>query len=294
MLTNQTLMVANECNLKCTYCWYETGADTYQNQSVTVAEYDTWLAACARRGPLHQVNLTGGEPLLRADLLDVFAVACRHARHTAVFTNGLLLTVDLAETLLAAGCEIHVSLDHASMGLGDRVRGGTAKTLAALELLGSVRAGPRVQVCMVLTSRNWNDLDAVAELAARFGFRLELIPVGVPDIHPLSLATLPPQARTELAAKLRGWRERLGRPLYYSRIAQWLTRGKLPAVSGCSFAECGVFINSAGGVQLCAARKPLLGNIKTDSPERILQQKEEEARRRRPGSCVSLGCLVVT
>ncbi|MDX3235937.1 radical SAM protein [Streptomyces sp. ME03-5709C] len=294
MLAEQTLMIANRCNLKCTYCWYETGSADYADALVTPGEYDAWLGECGRLAPVESVNFTGGEPLLREDFLDIFEVAKRHARSLAVFTNGLRLTAPIVETLAGADCEIHVSLDHVSEHIGDRVRGGTAATLRALDVLAEAGVGARAQVCVVVTSHNWRDLEAVVERVVAAGFRLELIPVAVPDVHPLSLLTLSDQERSELGELLVRRRALLGRPLYYRRLENWLATGVLKSVPTCAAADRGIFVDASGSVQVCAQRRKVsLGNIKTDAPASVMARKAEEVARKRPGSCVSLDCLVV-
>jgi MoaA/NifB/PqqE/SkfB family radical SAM enzyme len=294
VLAEQTLMIANRCNLKCTYCWYETGSADYADSVVAPGEYDSWLAKCGRLAPVEALSLTGGEPLLREDFADIFEVAARHAPNLAVFTNGLRLTEDLVRTLSAAGSEIHVSLDHVSEHIGDRVRGGTAATLRALDLLVEAGVGQKGQVCVVVTSHNWRDLKAVVGRVRTGGFRLELLPVGVPDVHPLSLMTLTDAERAELRTLIAGWGDVLGRPVYYRRLQRWLTTGILASVPTCAAVAGGVFVDVSGTVQICAQRRTVpLGNIRSDDPELILANKAKEAERVRPGSCVSLECLVV-
>jgi GTP 3',8-cyclase len=294
MLSEQTIMVANGCNLSCTYCWYEVGTADYAADTLTVEDYDRWFASCAGEEPISRVYVTGGEPLLRADIAELVGVAARHAGHVALFTNGTLLKPALAASLAASGCEVHISLDHVSGDIADRVRGGTRASLRSLEVLAEAGVSA-VQVCVVLTSRNWSDLGAIAEHVERYGFGLELLPVAVPAVHPLSLTVLAPAERTALRGVLDSLADRLPRTLYYGRLKQFVGTGVLPPVWSCHAGDSGIFINSDGDVRVCAQRSGVsLGNILSSSPGQVLAAKRDEVRRRPPGPCATLDCLVLT
>lgn len=294
MLNEQTFMIANGCNLACTYCWYETGSAAYVTESLAPAVYDDWLRRCADHGvDVKQVNITGGEPLLRSDLRELLAVAARHARNVSVFTNGVLLDDERLDALREFDCEVHVSIDHVTPGLGDRVRGGTRATLRGIEALATAGATD-VQLCMVVTSRNHGDVPEVLGLAQRHGYGVELIPVAVPSHHPLSLVSLTPDERRSLADVLAASPGSRLRPGYYARFGRYLKTGTVDAAARCRAAERGVFVDADGGIALCTQRtSQSLGNIATSSPADVLAEKERAAAARRPGSCVSLDCVVL-
>ncbi|MFI1798861.1 radical SAM/SPASM domain-containing protein [Streptomyces sp. NPDC020379] len=294
MLTEQTIMVANGCNLSCTYCWYEVGSSQYLDATLSPEHYQGWFAACAAEGRLSSISITGGEPLLRTDIGELVDVAGAYADHVALFTNGTLLTLDLAARLAEAGCEVHVSLDHVSGGIADKVRGGTRASLRSLDLLASAGAST-VQVCVVMTSRNWRDVEHIAARVAERGFTLELIPVGVPHTHPLSLMTLATGEREQLRALLERISTQLDRPLYYGRLGRYLASGVLPRIGSCHAGESGVFINADGDIQICAQRNATsLGNIRSSTPADVLAAKRTELALRPAGPCASLDCLVLT
>jgi molybdenum cofactor biosynthesis enzyme MoaA len=294
VLAVQTFMIANHCNLACTYCWYETGASDYTSNTLGSATYDAWLQRCAETAPVREVNFTGGEPLLREDFADLLGIAAARAQRTAVFTNGVPLTRVTAQLLAAVGTEVHLSLDHISPQLDDRVRGGTKATLRGLDLL--LAAGVRkIQMCMVLTSRNWTDVGTVMARARDQNLDVELMAVALPDAHPLSLRTLAVGELARLSDVIQANGDLLGRPSYYQRLRRYLLTGQLRPRPGCAAAERGVFINSDGAIWLCPQRSGVsLGNITTADPADVLQRKAAEAATRTPGRCVSLDCLVLT
>ncbi|THV28347.1 radical SAM protein [Glycomyces paridis] len=295
MLADQTFMIANSCNLSCTYCWYEVGSSSYAPTPVDAPVYDRWLERCRDAGiAVERVNFTGGEPLLREDFPELLAAASRHAAGTAVFTNAVLVRDATAELLAASGTEVHVSIDHVSDHIGDRVRGGTKATLKGIARL--LDNGVRdLQVCVVVTAKNHADLPEIVRFVRERGLALELMPVGVPETHPLSLRTIGPEATATLSALIEEQRDLLGREGYYRRMRRYLGTGQLSPTPGCAAAEQGVFVNADGEIWLCPQRDAeSFGNIATADPAAVLERKAAAAAAKRPGSCVKLDCLVLT
>jgi MoaA/NifB/PqqE/SkfB family radical SAM enzyme len=295
MLSEQTFMIANSCNLSCTYCWYEVGTSEYAPTPVGPSAYGRWLDRCRSAGvSIDRVNFTGGEPLLREDFPGLLDVATRRAGSVAVFTNAVLVRDETAELLASSGTEVHVSIDHVSEHIGDRVRGGTKATLKGIARL--VEHGVRnLQICVVITAKNHTDLPEIVRFTQSHGLHLELMPVGVPETHPLSLRSIGPEATASLSALIEEHRALLGREGYYRRFRRFLGTGQVSPTPGCGAAERGVFVNSDGEIWMCPQRgAETFGNIATADPEDVLEHKRAAAAAKRPGSCVKLDCLVLT
>lgn len=293
MLAIQTLMVADGCNLSCSYCWYETGSARYVNTDVTPADYARWFDRCDRAGsPVEGISLTGGEPLLRPDFVELLDV-CSRVAPTAVFTNGMLLEGAKLAKIVEVGAEVHVSIDHVSPTVADRVRGGTRATMAGIARMAEAGV-ERGQLCMVVTAQNWRDVENVGALARLHEYGLELIPVAVPRAHPLSLAGLPGPDREELCSLVSASAPVQERPVYYQRFLRHLRTLLPPRASSCRTASTGIFVNADGTAYLCPQRtgEPL-GDVLTSSPAEILQTKETMMAAHRPGPCVTLDCLVL-
>lgn len=293
MLDRQMFMVADRCNLSCTYCYFETGEYQYRPVQATTGDYDRWLAACSALQPVDAVSFTGGEPLLRPDLLELVAIASRYAARTFLMTNAVRVTDHTAASLARYGCAVDVSIDHVSLSLPDQVRGGTKASLAGIERLAS--AGIPLQVVMVITSVNWTEAEHVLATATERGWRVELILVSVPHHHPLSVTTLPPEHREALSSTLKRWAPLLGRNDYYARLRYFLATGRVPPVRTCATGEYGVFVNPDGDLSVCGHRgEPTLGNIKWSSPADVIAVKRRALDLAPAGPCASLGCLSIT
>src|ERR1051325_10825583 len=83
------LFLTENCNLRCKSCacWRSTTRD-----ELTTREWEDVLRQLVRL-PIHKVNFTGGEPLIRPDAVDLMAYARQvGVRHTHLNTNAILLT----------------------------------------------------------------------------------------------------------------------------------------------------------------------------------------------------------
>jgi len=294
IFARQSICAVNRCNLACTYCWYETGAAGYPNSTVPTAVLARWFDRCRAAGPLSVAYLTGGEPLLRTDFDELLLTAHDYFTQVVVLSNATTVTEETARRFAALGTRLHVSLDRVSPDLGDRVRGGTAATLRGLHHLAA--AGVPTRVTMIVTTRNHTDLPVVVELCRRLRLGLEVNPVAVPEVHPLSLRTLAAGDRQALIDGLAEARDLLGRPSYYARVARYLRDGRLAPLGGCQAVATGVFIEADGAISLCGQRRhglDNLGDVRSASLDDVLAAHRRAGAARVPGSCVSLDCLTV-
>ena len=74
-LTYLRVSVTDRCNLRCTYCLPEDADFPFGDRDfLSPAEIETMVGALVRLG-IRRVRLTGGEPLVRKDLLEIVAPA---------------------------------------------------------------------------------------------------------------------------------------------------------------------------------------------------------------------------
>ncbi len=105
--------LTDKCNLRCTYCMPSDFADWLPGPSLLSTDELMQVLDVATSLGIDGVRLTGGEPLLRADVVDVVRriTNLAHAPEISVTTNGLKLTT-LAKPLADAGLtRVNVSLD---------------------------------------------------------------------------------------------------------------------------------------------------------------------------------------
>ena len=112
-LTYLRVSVTDRCNLRCTYCLPEDADFPFGDRDfLSPDEIETIVGALVRLG-IRRVRLTGGEPLVRRDLLEIVrrVKALPGLENLALSTNGTELA-RLAPALKEAGVDrVNVSVD---------------------------------------------------------------------------------------------------------------------------------------------------------------------------------------
>lgn len=116
------LSITYQCQAKCHKC-YSANLYEMQGDYLTVEQIRTVINQAMALGIIH-VNITGGEPTLRKDILEVIE-ACRPGEiMVSLVTNALTLTREKMNLLKKVGLNtIQISLDSADQKEHDRLRG---------------------------------------------------------------------------------------------------------------------------------------------------------------------------
>ncbi len=105
--------ITDRCNLRCTYCMPADFADWIPGEHLLSIDELLAVIEIATEEGVDSIRLTGGEPLLRPDVVEIVARirALPRAPKVALTTNGLRM-VGLAKPLADAGLErVNISLD---------------------------------------------------------------------------------------------------------------------------------------------------------------------------------------
>jgi radical SAM protein with 4Fe4S-binding SPASM domain len=180
--------LTHSCNLKCRHCYVV--ADP--RPELTTPEVEEVLIQLAEAGALF-VTFTGGEPLLREDLLHLVGVARELRFAVRLFTNATLIDDQIADAiadldLLDVGVSLYGS-DAETHDFVTGVAGSFSKTTRAVEALTS--RSVRVHIKFTLTRHNNGQMDCVTDLATQVGATIQLNPELTPrndgDRGPLEL-----------------------------------------------------------------------------------------------------------
>jgi radical SAM protein with 4Fe4S-binding SPASM domain len=180
------------CNLACEHCYLDAGGapqvgtENFADRSeLGTEECFRVIDEIATFAPECLTILTGGEPLLRRDILEIVRRAAERGLWVVVGTNGVRITENLARRLAEAGARgLSLSLDALDPDRHDRfrrVRGAWGNTVEGAEILN--RAGLPFIVQTTAGSHNLGELDAIADFAhERLGARVWnlyfLVPTG--------------------------------------------------------------------------------------------------------------------
>ncbi len=234
-ITYLRVSVTDRCDFRCVYCMSESMSFLPKAELLTLEELDRLCSAFITRG-VRKLRLTGGEPLVRRNLMDLVRALGRHLRSGALdeltlTTNGSQLA-RFADELADAGIRrINVSLDTLDPATFRAVTrwGDFAKVMEGIR--AAQRAGLAIKLNVVaLREVNEFAFDAMIAFAHGEGMDLTLIetmPLGAiePDrteqYLPLSLV----RARLEQRWTLDDISDRTGGPARYVRVRE--TGGRL-------------------------------------------------------------------
>jgi 12,18-didecarboxysiroheme deacetylase len=155
--------VGQRCNLKCVHC-YSHSHDRGYSGELSTTEGKNLIEDLARFGsPV--ILFSGGEPLLRRDLLDLALRATERGLRAVVSTNGTLITAKMAGDLKRIGLSyVGVSLD-GMKETHDRFRGVAGAFEAALNGIRNCQgAGVKVGLRFTINRRNAADISQIFDL----------------------------------------------------------------------------------------------------------------------------------
>jgi radical SAM protein with 4Fe4S-binding SPASM domain len=180
------------CNLACEHCYLDAGGapqvgtENFADRSeLGTEECFRVIDEIAAFAPECVTILTGGEPLLRRDILDIVRRAAERELWVVVGTNGVRISENVARRLAECGARgLSLSLDALDPDRHDgfrKVRGAWRNTVEGAEILN--RTGLPFIVQTTAGAHNLGELDAIADfahdrLAAKVWNLYFLVPTG--------------------------------------------------------------------------------------------------------------------
>jgi radical SAM protein with 4Fe4S-binding SPASM domain len=223
------------CNLACEHCYLDAGPAKVAHDSAFAdrGELSTEQALrvvdqIASFAPEALVILTGGEPLLRRDLLDIVRHASACDLWVVVGSNGVLITENLARTLQTAGVRgMSLSLDALDAQRHDafrKVRGAFDNTVRGAKVLAGVGLPFIIQT--TVGSHNHEELEAIADFAHdALGATVWNLYFLVPTGRGGFVSDLEPREYDDVLARLHAIQQRyLGRMLVNAKCAPHYVR----------------------------------------------------------------------
>lgn len=228
MIPKIRISVTNRCQMKCVYCGGEEALmENFGPKRGTIYTQDLLeIIRCGlEAGFFKKVHFTGGEPLLRPDLINLIDSTVKMGGEVELNTNGLSLTERRVKLLKKAGCSLlKISLDCVTRKEFYSVTGfdGFEKVIKSIDIASKIMP---VRVNCVVMQQNVGKIVSLIDLMNR---------LRVPRIHLLDLTYYPlPSFKTF-------WEEEF---VYLSREVQPFFENKIGKkfkemqIFGCSFFE---------------------------------------------------------
>jgi cyclic pyranopterin phosphate synthase len=200
--------LTDRCNLRCTYCRPDEGHSHGPREAVlTFEELERVVAVFARLG-VRKLRLTGGEPTVRAGVVELTGRLARipGIEQVVMTSNGLRLP-ELAAPLAAAGLVgVNVSLDTLDPARFAQVTGGGQLERVVAGVDAAVAAGLVVKLnAVALRGVNHDEVAALCQFAWARGATMRFI-----EHMPMSGGALYATAQQVTAAELRAAASALG------------------------------------------------------------------------------------
>ena len=265
-VTYLRLSITDRCDLRCTYCMPERMTFLPRKDVLSFEELDQLVAQFAAYG-VDKLRITGGEPLVRKDVMELMARFSRHLgnglKELTLTTNGTLLSKYAGELSAIGVKRINVSLDTLKRDLFEKIarRDMLEDVLRGID--AAIAAGLKVKLNTVaLRGVNEQEIPDLIRFAHQRGADITLIetmPMGeaetdrVEDYLPLNWV------RADLAKRwtLTDLAVSTGGPARYVRIEE--TGGRLGFITPLSHNFCEscnrVRITCTGRLYTCLGRE---------------------------------------
>ena len=290
------LSVTDRCDFRCVYCMSENMNFLPKADLLTLEELERLAAAFVARG-VRKIRLTGGEPLVRRNVMELFRglsrLFDRGLRELTLTTNGSQLARYAAELVDCGVARVNVSLDTLD---ADKFRaitrwGDLTQVLKGID--AAQQAGLKVKInCVALKGDNEDEFLPLVEWAHGRGADvsfIEAMPLGEDAAHNIE-SFLP------LDVVAAAWAERLtltpshhdsGGPARYFDVAE--TGGRVGFITPLSQHFCDscnrVRVTCTGTLYTCLGQEDktdLRGPLRSSPDDAALNAALDDAMRRKP------------
>ncbi|MCK9542398.1 MAG: GTP 3',8-cyclase MoaA [Novosphingobium sp.] len=299
-ITYLRLSVTDRCDLRCSYCMPERQVFLPRKDVLTLEELHRLALGFIERG-ITKLRLTGGEPLVRRDMIELVRALGRKVgareggglEELTLTTNGTHLA-DYADALRAAGVRrLNVSLDTLDRERFARLTRRDSLPQVLEGIAAAKEAGLRVKINTVaLKGLNEDELPGLVGWAHGQGFDatlIEVMPLGEVEEDrfdhylPLSLV----RERLERHWTLRPSDHRTGGPARYFDVAE--TGGRLGMITPLTNNFCDgcnrVRVTATGQLYACLGgneRVDLRAAVRSADPDAALTDALDLAMRIKP------------
>ena len=275
-ITYLRVSVTDRCDFRCVYCMAEEMTFLPKFELLTLEELDRVCSAFVRLG-VRKLRLTGGEPLVRRNIMSLFRTLGRHLASGALdeltlTTNGSQLARYAGELRDCGVRRVNVSVDTLDPAKFTEITRRGRLEVVLEGLAAAKAAGLAVKInAVALRGVNEEELDDLVAWTGEEGFDLvfiEVMPMGdigagrIDQYVPLSLV----RARLAKQYTLTDLDDNTGGPARYVRISE--TGGKLGFITPMTHNFCEscnrVRITCTGTLHTCLGhedasdlRKPL-------------------------------------
>ncbi|RJP50650.1 MAG: GTP 3',8-cyclase MoaA [Anaerolineaceae bacterium] len=184
-ITYLRISLTDRCNLRCVYCMPREGLQWQPRTDQLSAEEIVQVVATAAQGGVRRVRLTGGEPLVHPNIVEIVRriASIPNIEEVSLTTNAMMLE-RLAQPLADAGLgRVNVSLDSLDADKFKRITRGGDLTRVWKGIVAAERAhlAPIKLNTVIVRGLNADELPALAQLTVENDWHIrfiEVMPIG--------------------------------------------------------------------------------------------------------------------
>lgn len=157
------ISIVNDCNMRCYYCHNE-GQGEFTAKRLKRDEIKQIIELGKKFG-IHKVRLTGGEPLLHPDLVNILRMVKFELQidNVGINTNGILLKKNLINELISCKTDvIIVGIDYYESAISKASKIGKTSREILKNVLLAKELGLNIQIATVYDGKNYSDIFQLA------------------------------------------------------------------------------------------------------------------------------------
>ena len=166
--------ITPKCNMNCKHCLFYQNNKKGLTKEISTEDAYKIIDNISRDKSVTAIWLSGGEPLLRKDIVEICQYITNRNIVPSLSTNGILLTPELIKKLYNAGIRyIHLSLDGSTSKTHDTLRGVNGaydKLMIVMDMLkdSQIKTGASFMV----TEDSISEIDDVIKIAKNKGLNV--------------------------------------------------------------------------------------------------------------------------
>lgn len=161
--------ITGKCNMRCKHCLYYSSNDYNNSPDLSLEDISEIITQIQADGTIDEVWLSGGEPLIRNDIIKIITKISQAGLKPSVSTNGYLVTESLAKSLKKSGVDyVHLSIDGVDAVKHDEFRqraGAFEHVVHAADYLNNNNI--IVGATCIITWENIEDFNNIIKLAVK-------------------------------------------------------------------------------------------------------------------------------
>lgn len=243
--------ITGKCNFRCVHCYHTF--DSYDTDKMSLDDFEILFEKLYRMG-VFIITISGGEPFLRRDLVDILKLGKKYGFVFQILTNGYLITEETMRELI----DNNVSkLSFSYYGSDESHKTITGNSNSRKQLMKTVELCIKYhmpyELKFILLQSNINDFDEYVELCKKLGIRTLFEPSLIPKLD---------GDNSNFKEKLDydTYKEFMKNHLEYFYDGNDLTQYSDKCIN-CSAGRYGLYCDYAGNVYPCVTYREYLGEI---------------------------------